>query len=100
MGEPMETWGDRIGLLLPFQVNAELLAAAGNPRVKFMHCLPAFHNSETKVGKDIAARYPNLANGVEVTEEVFESPANIAFEQAENRMHTIKAILVSALADI
>jgi ornithine carbamoyltransferase len=65
-----------------------------------MHCLPAFHNSETEVGKELAAKYPNLANGVEVTEEVFESPLNIAFEQAENRMHTIKAILVSTLADL
>ncbi|MHC8365639.1 ornithine carbamoyltransferase [Pseudomonas sp. ZT5P21] len=100
MGEPVEAWDERIEQLLPYQVNADMMKASGNPRVKFMHCLPAFHNSETKVGKDIAARYPNLANGVEVTEEVFESPANIAFEQAENRMHTIKAILVSALADI
>ncbi|SDB66002.1 ornithine carbamoyltransferase [Pseudomonas sp. NFACC23-1] len=100
MGEPVEAWDERIEQLLPYQVNAQMMKASGNPRVKFMHCLPAFHNSETKVGKDIADRYPNLANGVEVTEEVFESPANIAFEQAENRMHTIKAILVSALADI
>jgi ornithine carbamoyltransferase len=97
MGEPMESWGDRIAMLLPFQVNSELLAAAGNPRVKFMHCLPAYHNSETEVGAQIAAQYPHLANGVEVTEDVFESPANIAFEQAENRMHTIKAVLVAAL---
>ena len=97
MGEPIDTWGDRVDQLLPFQVNSELMAAAGNPRVKFMHCLPAFHNSETKVGAQIAAQYPNLANGVEVTEDVFESPANIAFDQAENRMHTIKAVLVAAL---
>ena len=97
MGEPIETWGDRIDELLPFQVNSELMAAAGNPRVKFMHCLPAFHNSETKVGATIAAQYPNLANGIEVTEDVFESSANIAFDQAENRMHTIKAVLVAAL---
>ncbi|MGH8435248.1 MAG: ornithine carbamoyltransferase [Pseudomonas sp.] len=100
MGEPVEAWDERIAQLLPYQVNAQMMKASGNPRVKFMHCLPAFHNSETKVGKDIAGRYPHLANGVEVTEDVFESPANIAFEQAENRMHTIKAILVSALADI
>ena len=72
MGEPIETWGERIDLLLPFQVNSELMAAAGNPRVKFMHCLPAFHNSETKVGAKIAAQYPHLANGIEVTEDVFE----------------------------
>ena len=65
--------------------------------MKFMHCLPAFHNSETKVGAQIAAQYPALANGIEVTDDVFESPANIAFEQAENRMHTIKAVLVAAL---
>ncbi len=100
MGEPMEAWDQRIEQLLPYQVNTDLMKAAGNPRVKFMHCLPAFHNSETKVGKDIASRYPHLANGVEVTEDVFESPYNIAFEQAENRMHTIKAILVAAMADI
>ena len=97
MGEPVETWGERIELLLPFQVNEALMAAAGNPRVKFMHCLPAFHNSETAVGARIAAQYPFLSNGIEVTEDVFESPANIAFEQAENRMHTIKAVLVAAL---
>ncbi|MCG4452431.1 ornithine carbamoyltransferase [Pseudomonas sp. MMS21-TM103] len=100
MGEPAEAWDQRIAQLLPYQVNAQMIKAAGNPRVKFMHCLPAFHNSETEVGKELAERHPNLANGVEVTEEVFESPANIAFDQAENRMHTIKAILVSALADI
>jgi ornithine carbamoyltransferase len=100
MGEPAEVWDQRIAQLLPYQVNAQMMQAAGNPRVKFMHCLPAFHNSETEVGKELAERHPNLANGVEVTEEVFESPANIAFDQAENRMHTIKAILVSALADI
>ncbi|MBX7451567.1 ornithine carbamoyltransferase [Mycolicibacterium sp. 3033] len=97
MGEPIESWGERIDELMPYQVNTELMAAAGNPRVRFMHCLPAFHNSETKVGAQIAAQYPALENGIEVTEEVFESPANIAFEQAENRMHTIKAVLVAAL---
>jgi ornithine carbamoyltransferase len=100
MGEPMEAWGERIEQLLPYQVNMDLIKAAQNPRVKFMHCLPAFHNSETEVGKQIAQKYPSLANGIEVTEDVFESPFNIAFEQAENRMHTIKAILVSTLADI
>jgi ornithine carbamoyltransferase len=73
------------------------MAATGNPRVRFMHCLPAFHNSETTVGKRVAEQYPELANGIEVTEDVFESPANIAFDQAENRMHTIKAILVATL---
>ncbi|WP_054284500.1 ornithine carbamoyltransferase [Gulbenkiania mobilis] len=99
MGEPAEVWAERIKLLMPFQVNTETMKASGNPCVKFMHCLPAFHNSETKVGKDISAQYPELANGIEVTEDVFESEANIAFEQAENRMHTIKAILVATLAD-
>lgn len=99
MGEPAEVWAERIKLLKPYQVNAALMAASGNPQVKFMHCLPAFHNSETKVGKEIAEQYPELANGIEVTEEVFESEACIAFEQAENRMHTIKAILVATLAD-
>jgi ornithine carbamoyltransferase len=97
MGEPIESWGERVDLLLPFQVNAELMEATGNPRVRFMHCLPAFHNSETVVGARVAEQYPLLKNGIEVTEDVFESPANIAFEQAENRMHTIKALLVAAL---
>ncbi|MCW1957240.1 MAG: ornithine carbamoyltransferase [Mycobacterium sp.] len=98
MGEPIESWAERIKLLMPYQVNEKLMKASGNPRVKFMHCLPAFHNSSTKVGAQIAAQYPELENGIEVTEEVFESPANICFEQAENRMHTIKAVLVSSLA--
>lgn len=97
MGEPIESWGNRVDELLPFQVNADLMKAAHNPRVKFMHCLPAFHNSETKVGAQIAEQYPQLKDGIEVTEDVFEGPANIAFEQAENRMHTIKAVLVSTL---
>ena len=97
MGEPLETWGERIKLLLPYQVTPELMKRTGNPRVKFMHCLPAFHNSETKVGRQIAEKYPELANGIEVTEDVFESPTNVAFEQAENRMHTIKAVLYSSL---
>jgi ornithine carbamoyltransferase len=97
MGEPIETWGERIDLLLPYQVNSDLMAAAENPRVRFMHCLPAFHNAETTVGARIAETYGVLKNGIEVTDDVFESPATIAFEQAENRMHTIKAILVAAL---
>ncbi len=100
MGEPIEAWGERIDMLLPYQVNTDMMKAAGNPRVKFMHCLPAFHNSDTKVGKQIAEQYPHLAGGIEVTEEVFESPYNIAFDQAENRMHTIKAVLVSALGGL
>ncbi|MDP2244316.1 ornithine carbamoyltransferase [Pseudomonas sp.] len=100
MGEPVEAWAERIQLLLPYQVNAALMAASGNPRTKFMHCLPALHNSETALGKQIAGQYPNLADGIEVTDQVFESPACIAFEQAENRMHTIKAVLVATLGDI
>ena len=97
MGEPLESWAERIKLLLPYQVTPELMKRTGNPRVKFMHCLPAFHNSETTVGKKIAGQYPELANGIEVTESVFESSMNIAFEQAENRMHTIKAVMVASL---
>ena len=97
MGEPMERWGERIALLKPFRVDAALMAASGNPHVKLMHCLPAFHNSNTKVGKQIAAQYPEFANGIEVTDDVFESPASLAFEQAENRMHTIKAIMVATM---
>ncbi|MCX5544903.1 ornithine carbamoyltransferase [Paraburkholderia sp. CNPSo 3076] len=100
MGEPMEAWGERIKALLPYQVNMPLMKASGTPHTRFMHCLPAFHNSDTVIGKQIADKYPELKGGVEVTEEVFESPLNLAFEQAENRMHTIKAILVSTLADI
>jgi len=80
------------------KVTPELMKRTSNPKVKFMHCLPAFHNSETKVGRQIAEKYPELANGIEVTEEVFESPMNITFEQAENRMHTIKAVMVASLA--
>ena len=97
MGEPLENWGERIKILLPYQVTPELMKRSGNPKVKFMHCLPAFHNSETKVGKEIAEKYPELKNGIEVTEDVFESPMNIAFEQAENRMHTIKAVMYASL---
>lgn len=97
MGEPIDSWKERIDLLIPYQVTLELMKRTNNPNVKFMHCLPAFHNSETKTGKQIAAQYPALANGIEVTEEVFESSYNIAFEQAENRMHTIKAVMVASL---
>jgi ornithine carbamoyltransferase len=98
MGEPKEVWKERIGLLRPYQVNAELIKASGNPGVKFMHCLPAFHDAETTVGRQIAETY-GLTSGVEVTNDIFESDRNIAFEQAENRMHTIKAILVATLGD-
>ena len=97
MGEAKDVWGERIKLLTPYQVNAKLMKAAKNPRVKFMHCLPAFHNLETKVGEDIHEHFGLTA--MEVSEDVFESEMNIAFEQAENRMHTIKAILVATLGD-
>jgi ornithine carbamoyltransferase len=98
MGEPKEVWAERIKLLKPYQVDMKLMKASGNPRVKFMHCLPAFHNLETKVGRDIHEQFGLTA--MEVTEEVFESDMNIAFEQAENRMHTIKAILVATLGEM
>jgi ornithine carbamoyltransferase len=100
MGEPVEAWDERIAALLPYQVNRTLLESTGNARTRFMHCLPAFHNSDTTVGRQIAERYPHLKDGIEVTDEVFESPRCIAFEQAENRMHTIKAVLVSTLGGI
>ena len=95
MGEADEVWAERIKLLKPYQVNAELMAASGNPRVRFMHCLPAFHNLETQVGRDIHKRFG--MESLEVTEEVFESDAAIVFEQAENRVHTIKAVMVATL---
>ncbi|MCF0253813.1 MAG: ornithine carbamoyltransferase [Duodenibacillus sp.] len=98
MGEPAEVWDERIAALKPYQVNAALMAASGNPHVKFMHCLPAYHNGETKVGRAVIARHPELAGGIEVTEEVFESPASIVFQQAGNRLHTIKAVMVASLA--
>ncbi|EBA00688.1 ornithine carbamoyltransferase [Marinobacter sp. ELB17] len=95
MGEPKEKWGDRIKLLMPYQVNAAVMEKTGNPRARFMHCLPAFHNTDTIVGKEIQAEFGISA--MEVTDEVFESPASIVFDQAENRMHTIKAVLVATL---
>jgi len=98
MGEPKEVWKERIGLLTPYQVNAALMKASGNPQVRFMHCLPAFHDTETTLGKQIAEAY-GVTGGLEVTDEVFESEANIAFEQAENRLHTIKALLVATLGE-
>ena len=97
MGEPVEVWHERIALLKDYRVTPELMAAAQNPDVKFMHCLPAFHNRETKVGEWIYETFG--LDGVEVTEEVFESSASIVFDQAENRMHTIKAVLVASLGD-
>ncbi|NOR29847.1 MAG: ornithine carbamoyltransferase [Sulfitobacter sp.] len=95
MGEPKEKWAERIKLLSPYQVTAEVMAKTGNPRARFMHCLPAFHNTETTVGADIKAEFG--LDCMEVTEEVFESAASIVFDQAENRMHTIKAVLVATL---
>ena len=95
MGEPPEIWQQRIDLLRPSRVGAERMAAAGTPQVKFMHCLPAFHNRETKIGEWIYQTFG--LDGVEVSEEVFEGPASIVFDQAENRMHTIKAALVALL---
>jgi ornithine carbamoyltransferase len=98
MGEAKEIWKQRIDLLTPYQVNANLLKASGNPSVRLMHCLPAFHDTETTLGRQIAETY-GMRNGLEVTDDVFESDANIAFEQAENRLHTIKALLVATLGD-
>ncbi|MFI8260898.1 MULTISPECIES: ornithine carbamoyltransferase [unclassified Streptomyces] len=97
MGEPPEMWDERIALLKPYQVTAKTLEATGNPAVKFMHCLPAFHNSDTTVGAKIAERTGMTA--LEVTDEVFESPHSVVFDQAENRLHTIKAVLVATLGD-
>lgn len=96
MGEPKEVWAERIKLLKKYQVNQDLMSKSGNPKVKFMHCLPSFHNTETKVGKEVAESF-GLKNGIEVTEDVFESKASIVFDQAENRMHTIKAVMVATL---
>jgi ornithine carbamoyltransferase len=95
MGEPKEVWDDRIKLLKPYQVNAEMVRATGNSQVKFMHCLPAFHDRHTKVGEDIYEK--TGLEALEVTDEVFESPRSIVFDQAENRMHTIKAVMLATL---
>ena len=97
MGEPEEVWAERVKLMQPYQVNAETMELTGNPDVKFMHCLPAFHNAETKIGKKMKEKLG--LESMEVTEEVFESAASIVFDEAENRMHTIKAILVATLGD-
>jgi ornithine carbamoyltransferase len=95
MGEPEEVWKERIELLKPYQVNKELMKMTGNPKVKFMHCLPAFHNRETTVGEQIYQKFG--LESMEVTEEVFESDSSIVFDEAENRVHTIKAVMVATL---
>jgi ornithine carbamoyltransferase len=97
MGEAKEKWAERIALLRPYQVNKAMLAQTGNPQVKFLHCLPAFHDDQTTLGKQMAEQY-GLQGGMEVTDEVFESAASVVFDQAENRMHTIKAVMVATLA--
>ncbi len=96
MGEPDSVWEERIRLLKPFQINKKIMEKTGNPNAKFLHCLPAFHNRETKVGEEIFQKYG--LDGMEVTEDVFESEASIVFDEAENRMHTIKAVMVATLA--
>jgi len=95
MGEPASVWEERIRLLLPYQVNRQALEMTGNPSVRFLHCLPAFHNRETKLGEEIFQKFG--IESMEVTEEVFESSASIVFDQAENRVHTIKAVMVATL---
>ena len=99
MGEPAERWAKRVGesQMLPYQINKELMERTHNPQVKFMHCLPAYHNTDTTLGKQIYEQYG--LDALEVTDEVFESPASVVFDQAENRLHTIKAILVATLGD-
>jgi ornithine carbamoyltransferase len=96
MGEAKDVWEERVGLLTPYQVNTALLEKAGNPKVKFMHCLPAFHDPNTTVGREIM-EHTGMTGGLEVTGEVFESEASVVFDQAENRLHTIKALLVATL---
>lgn len=95
MGEPAEVWAERIALLKPYQVNMEMVKKTGNPKVKFLHCLPAFHNRETVVGEDIFQKFG--LDGLEVTDDVFESEMSIVFDEAENRLHTIKAVMVATL---
>lgn len=95
MGEPESAWADRIKLMKPFQVNMEIIKKTGNPDVKFLHCLPAFHNRETKVGEEIFQKFG--LDGLEVTEDVFESAHSVVFDEAENRLHTIKAVMIATL---
>ncbi|WKY57752.1 ornithine carbamoyltransferase [Vibrio sp. SNU_ST1] len=95
MGEAAEAWDERVAVMTPYQVNMDVIKLTGNPQVKFMHCLPAFHNNETVIGQQVADKYG--MNGLEVTDEVFESDYSIVFDEAENRMHTIKAVMVATL---
>jgi ornithine carbamoyltransferase len=95
MGEPADAWGERIELLKPYQVNSETMALTGNPDVKFMHCLPAFHNRDTSAGEELYEKFG--LDALEVTDDVFESPASLVWDEAENRMHTIKAVMVATL---
>jgi ornithine carbamoyltransferase len=97
MGEDQSVWEERIQLLKPYQVNRDVIERTGNPAVRFLHCLPAFHNRETKVGEQIYQKHG--LDGMEVTDDVFESEHSIVFDQAENRMHTIKAVMVATLGD-
>jgi len=97
MGEPKEVWHERVKLLAPYQINQNVIKLTNNPNVKFMHCLPAFHDTNTVIGKQMADRY-NLNNGLEVTHDVFESKHSIVFDEAENRLHTIKAVMVATLS--
>ena len=97
MGEPKQVWDERVKLLTPYQVNQNVIKLTNNPKVKFMHCLPAFHDMNTTVGKQMATQY-GLANGLEVTDDVFESQHSIVFDEAENRLHTIKAVMVATLS--
>ncbi len=99
MGEPKEVWQERIAQLLPYQVNMAMVKLTGNPQVKFLHCLPAFHDDQTTLGKQMAEQY-GLHGGMEVTNEVFESAHSVVFDQAENRLHTIKAVMVATLSKV
>ena len=97
MGEPESVWEERIKLLKPYQINTSVVEKTGNPQVKFLHCLPSFHNRETKIGEEIYQKFG--LNGMEVTDDVFESEHSVVFDQSENRMHTIKAMMVATLGN-
>jgi len=97
MGEAKEAWAERIKIMMPYQINKEMMAKTGNPKVKFLHCLPSFHNRDTKVGEEIYQEFG--VDAMEVTDDVFESPASVVFDEAENRLHTIKAVMVATLGD-